>query len=76
MIVLIHGDLCKKIEIWQYEQVVYAQPRICPGEWDTEISLGFRDTNWSPNVGQMTRHSHSQKNKNKKKTREKREPDE
>ena len=23
------------------EQMVYAQPRICPGEWDTQIPRGF-----------------------------------
>ena len=30
--------------------MVYAQPRIDPGEWDTQSSLGFRDTNRSPNL--------------------------
>ena len=25
--------------------MVYAQPRICPGEWDAETPLGFWDTN-------------------------------
>ena len=27
--------------------MVYAQPRICPGEWDIQTSLGFWDTNGS-----------------------------
>ena len=27
--------------IWQYEPVVYAQHRICPGEWVAQSSLGF-----------------------------------
>ena len=31
----------QKIEIWPYEQMVYAQPRICPGKWDAQTRLGF-----------------------------------
>ena len=31
--------------------MVYAQPRICSGEWDAQIPLGFWDTNGSPNHG-------------------------
>ena len=42
----------QEIEIWPYEQMVYTQPRICPGKWDAEISLGFWDTNGSPNLDQ------------------------
>ena len=30
--------------------MVYAQPRICPGEWDAQTPLGFWDTNGSPNL--------------------------
>ena len=33
--------IVQEIEIWPYEQMIYAQPRICPGEWDTQASLGF-----------------------------------
>ena len=33
--------------------MVYTQPGIPPGERDTQkTSLGFWDTNWSPNIGQ------------------------
>ena len=44
-------------EIWPYYQLVYAQTRIFTGEWDTLNSLGFLDTNGSPNPGQKTRPS-------------------
>ena len=27
----------QEIQIWLYEQMVYVQPRIRPGEWDSEI---------------------------------------
>ena len=40
----------QKIEIWPYQHVGYAQPRISPGEWDAQTSLGFWDTNRSPNL--------------------------
>ena len=45
------GDPLKigqEIEIWPYEQIVLAQPRICSGEWDAQTSMGFWDTNESP----------------------------
>ena len=29
---------------------MYAQPKIRPGEWDAQTSLGFRDTNRSSNL--------------------------
>ena len=48
------GDV-QEIEIWPYEQMVYEQPRICPGEWHTQTPLGFWDTNGSTNLGQTTR---------------------
>ena len=35
--------------------MVYVQPRICPGEWDTQTPMGFWDINGSPNLGQTTR---------------------
>ena len=50
----------QEIEYWPYEQIVYAQPKICPGEWDAQNSLGFRDTNGWPNLSQKTRPSDSQ----------------
>ena len=43
--------------------MVYAQHRIRPGEWDAQISLGFWDTNKSPNVGQTTKRK-ERKNQN------------
>ena len=43
--------------IWPYYLMVFAQTRIHPREWDTQISLGFWDTNRSPNPGQKTRPS-------------------
>ena len=43
--------------------MVYAQPRICPGEWNIETLLGFWDTNGSPNLGQMTRPNNDQQKK-------------
>ena len=57
----------QKILIWPYEQVVYAKPGISPREWDAQSSLGFRYTNGSPNLGQMTILNNSQKKKKRKK---------
>ena len=34
--------------------MVYAQPRICPGEWHAQTPLGFWDSNGSLNIGQTT----------------------
>ena len=34
--------------------MVYAQPRISPGEEVAQTLLGFWDTNWSPNIGPTT----------------------
>ena len=33
--------IVQEIKIWPYEQVVYAQPGICPGEWDVQNYLDF-----------------------------------
>ena len=35
--------------------MVYAQPSICPGEWDISTPMGFWHTNRSHNLGQTTR---------------------
>ena len=35
--------------------MVYAQPSIHPGKWNAQTSLGFWDTNRSPDLGQITR---------------------
>ena len=40
--------------------MVYAQPRTLPGKRDAQTSLGFWDTNGSPNLGQTSRPSDSQ----------------
>ena len=45
-----------------YEQVVYTQPRICPGG-DAQISFGFWYTNRSPNIGQTTKKKKKKKRK-------------
>ena len=42
----------REAEIRPYEQMVYAQLRICLTEWDAQTPLGFWDTNRSPNLGQ------------------------
>ena len=45
---------CEEIEVWLYEQMVYEQPIICPGEWDTQTPLGIWLTNESVNLGQRS----------------------
>ena len=55
--------IVQEIYIWPYEQVVYAQPRIRPGKRDAQSSLGFWDTNESPNLGQTTRPWNNQQHK-------------
>ena len=50
-----HLSIEQDIQIWSYEQVVYAQPRIRSGEWDTQTSLGFSYTNKLANLGQTTK---------------------
>ena len=46
--------------IGPYEEMVYAQPGILPLKCDTQISLGFGDTNGSPNIGLTIRPRDSQ----------------
>ena len=46
--------IVQKSGIWPYQQEVYAQPGICPEEWDAQNFLAFWDTNRSPNPGQTT----------------------
>ena len=53
----------QEISIRPYEQIVYAQPRICPGEWHAQNPLGFWDTNGSPNLCQTTRPYNNQQKK-------------
>ena len=54
--------IVQEVEDWPYEQMVYAQPRICPGEWDAQTPLGWI-TNGSPNLGQTTRPYNNQQNR-------------
>ena len=56
-------EIVKEIKIWPYYQMVYAQIRIRPREWDAYDSLGLWDTNGSPNPGQKTRLSVNQQKK-------------
>ena len=35
--------------------MLYAQPIISPGQWDTQTAMGFWDTNGSLNLGQTTK---------------------
>ena len=53
----------QEIEVWTYEQVVYAQPRIRLGEWDALSSLRFWDTNRSSNLVQINKPIGSQQKK-------------
>ena len=53
----------QEIEIQPYEQMVYTQPRICPGKSEAETPLGFWDTNRSPNIGPTTRTGNNQQEK-------------
>ena len=48
---VIHWELYKKFKFDQYKQMVYAQPRIYPREWDTQTPLGLWDTIGSPDLG-------------------------
>ena len=41
--------------------MLYAQSRICPGEWDAQTPLGFWDTNGSPNLGQRCNNQQKKK---------------
>ena len=52
-------------ERWSFDmqKIVYAQPRVYPGEWDAQTPLGFWDTNGSLNLGQMTKFSNNHQEK-------------
>ena len=60
---MIHWELCKKFKFDHTKKIVYAQPRICPEEWNAQTPLGFWDTNGSSNLGQTTRPSNNQQEK-------------
>ena len=55
-----HENLESGIEIWPYEQMLYAQFRISPGKLDIQTPQGFWHSNKSPNLGQTTRNHHNQ----------------
>ena len=48
------GDV-QEIWIWPYEQMVYAQPSICPRKWYTQTPMGLWHIDESPNLSQKTR---------------------
>ena len=50
-------------EILPYEQLVYVQANICPGEWHTQTPMGFWDKNGSLNHSQATRPYNNQQKK-------------
>ena len=47
--------IVSKIEISPFEQMVYAQPDICSGEWLRQTPQGLWHTNGLPNLGQTTK---------------------
>ena len=51
------------VEAWPYEQMVYAQPRICSREWDAQTPLRFWDINGSSYPSQTTRSYDNQQKK-------------
>ena len=64
--------IMQEIEIWPFEELVYAQLGICPRKWDEKSFQGFLDKNGSPNLGQTTKPIDSQQKKKKKKKENKR----
>ena len=57
---VINWEICKK---FKFEQMIYAQPSICPGEWDAPTPMGFWDTNGSLNLSETTRPYDNQQKK-------------
>ena len=55
--------IAEELSIWLYDQMVYVQRKICPGEWNAQPLLGFWDTNRLSNLGQTTRPSNNQQKK-------------
>ena len=64
--------IVQDISIWPYEKMVYAQPKISPGEWHTQTPMRFwliwrsvrlaeiKWSVWSLNLGQTNRPSYNQ----------------
>ena len=44
-------SILQEVYIWPYEVITWAQLGICPRKWDIQTSLGFWNTNTSPNLG-------------------------
>ena len=44
-------EIAQEIKILQYYQIVYTQTRTCPTECNAWSSMGFCNTNRSPNSG-------------------------
>ena len=57
---VIHFRIMQDIEILSCDQVISSQPRIRPGNWDTQNSPGFCDTHRSPTLSQTTTPSDNQ----------------
>ena len=57
------GNCARNWNLTILNQIVYEQTRICPGEWEVQTSLGFRDINRSLNFGQTTRLNDNQQKK-------------
>ena len=53
-------EILQETEVWPCEHRIYAQPRICSGEWDTQTPLGICNKNGTPNLGQTTRPCNNQ----------------
>ena len=53
----------QETEIWPYEQMVYTQFRVSPGEWEAQKPMGISDTNGSPNLRQTIRPCNKQQEK-------------
>ena len=58
--------IVQEVLIWLYEQMVNSLLRIRPKKYETQTSLGFWDTNGSPNLGQTTTLIDNQWNKKEK----------
>ena len=42
--------IVQEIKIWLYYQMISVQTKISPRKWDAQNSMGFWDTNRSPNL--------------------------
>ena len=63
---MINWKLCKKFKFGHANKLYIYNPEISSGECDTHTSLGFRDTNRSPNLGWRLGLTTKNESKNKK----------